>query len=100
MTESEQLRDKAIAKVRVANADWMKEGLLLMDVVSPGAKVTGEDLRKALTLYGLASPTHPNAWGALVRTAVKRGRLIPTNELRNMTDPRSHARLTRVYQTA
>lgn len=62
-------------------------------------RVTGEDIRVALTNWGV-TPHHPNAWGALTRTLILRGMLIPTSEFRHMKSRRSHARMTRVYEVA
>jgi hypothetical protein len=59
--------------------------------------VTGEDIRRML-LPHVGHPASPNAWGALVNSAVRKAILKPTGHYRPMKDVRSHARKTAVYE--
>ena len=53
---------------------------------------TGEDIRTA------CPPSHaPQAWGAIINTAVRRDWLRPTGQYKKMKARSSHARETRIY---
>jgi hypothetical protein len=45
----------------------------------------------------VAQPSHPNAWGGLIRTLTQDGSLRPTGEHVPMLEPRSHGRQTPLY---
>ena len=60
-------------------------------------QVTGEALRLMIERAGI-TPHHPNAWGAFVAVAVRRGILVPTGRWEAMKAKRSHARRTPVYR--
>ncbi len=96
----EVLRDEAIAKVSGNNEKWMERCVEEAEHYSfYGDKdsFTGEDLRFYLSRE-VGCPAHPNAWGALVNTLVRRKIIKPTGEYRAMRDSTSHARRTPVYQ--
>ena len=98
MIQGELLRDEGIAKVSSNNSDWLKRCIALArHIVSPS--FTAEDIRLQFEKLGLI-PTHPNAWGALTNSLVKRGIIKKTGQYRQMKDPRSHARETAVYTKA
>ncbi|MFZ0270967.1 MAG: hypothetical protein WAL34_03870 [Acidobacteriaceae bacterium] len=61
--------------------------------------VIGEDIRRML-LPHVGHPGSPNAWGALIRRAIKKGLIVATGEYRHMKEKRSHARRTMVYRFA
>ncbi len=94
----ELLRDEAIAKVSGNNESWLE--LCICSVENhdlwEGGNFTGEEIR-FLCYAQVGSPTHPNAWGALVNTLVRRKIIKPTGEYRAMRDDSSHARKTPVY---
>ncbi len=95
----EVLRDEGIAKVTEHNENWMERCLYFAGfyVFSGGVETfTGEDLRFYLSGV-VGCPKHPNAWGALINTLLKRKIIKPTGEWRQMRDDRSHARKTPVY---
>lgn len=97
---SKAARDAAIAQVEENAGDFMDCALFLLENgIEDDALVTGETVRKIVTAVGIV-PHHPNAWGALIRTAVKRGLLIETGQWRQMEDIRSHARRTPLYRKA
>ncbi len=93
----ELLRDEGIAKVSEHNGKWMelciKEAAIFAKCYD---SFTGEDLRFGLS-NGVGLPHHPNAWGALINTLVRRKIIRPTGEYRAMRDDSSHARKTPVY---
>lgn len=56
---------------------------------------TGEGIRLAVML---PPPHHHNAWGAVIRMAVRRGLLMDTGQMAHMTSKKSHARRSPVYR--
>jgi len=90
----ERLRDAGIARVSANNDSWMESALAKIERLDFD-EATGEDFRMLLEL---PEPKHPNAWGALTRTAISRGLIIPTGHWVKMKDPRSHARMTPLYR--
>lgn len=92
------LRDKALAQVRANNPTWLDRALKMVRRRPHGEIITGEALRVALTQAGLPAPGHHNAWGAMIRTAAKRGLLIPTGTYVHMEGKKSHARMTPQYR--
>lgn len=99
----ELLRDEAIAKVSDNNEKWMAVALesaeyfvSMHDGEMRHRTFIGEDVRHHCE--GAAGcPAHPNAWGALINTLVRRKIIKPTGEYRAMRDDSSHARKTPVY---
>ena len=57
---------------------------------------TGEDIRLALEKSSI-TPSHPNAWGALINKAQIDELIVPTNKFRNTELPSSKGRQARVY---
>jgi hypothetical protein len=88
-------RDKAIASVsNNAGNEWMVKAL---DVISSlKGEATGESIR-ILVEPRIGKPHHHNAWGAVVRTAIKRGFITFANRYEQMKTSKSHARRTPVY---
>lgn len=92
-------RDEALDRVALhAGSEFMKAGLFAIANIR-NEDVTGEAIRVILVGKGI-KPHHPNAWGILVRQAVKLGLLIETGLYTKMTDVRSHARKTQIYRIA
>jgi hypothetical protein len=101
ITNGEQLRDQGIKQVSEHNENWMDEAIravkLWIRLGFLNEDFTGEDIRiQCLKLMG--HPRHPNAWGALINTLIKRKIIVPTGEYRAMKDSSSHARKTPVYK--
>jgi hypothetical protein len=98
----EVLRDKGIKKVDSHNEDWMERALNVsvsfVGILPCSDDFTGEDLRLMLESTAVGSPKHPNAYGALINTLVRRKIIVPTGEYRKMKDLSSHARKTPVYR--
>jgi hypothetical protein len=97
----ELLRDEGIAKVSEHNESWMELCVKESESYLPPSNghvytFTGEDLRFYLGRK-VGCPAHPNAWGALISTLVRRKIIKPTGEYRAMKDDSSHARKTPVY---
>ncbi len=94
----ELLRDEGIAKVTEHNGKWMERCIEMMGRSHwwGDGTFTGEDIRLQLG-FSVGQPHHPNAWGALVSTLIKRKIIKPTGEYRAMKDENSHARKTPVY---
>jgi len=96
-------RNASLTRVAKNSGNFMSDAIATFRIelqgFVPHERVTGEDIRVALTDCGIA-PHHPNAWGALTRILILRGMLIPTDEFRHMKSRRSHARMTRVYEVA
>ncbi len=94
----ELLRDEALEKVSEHNEPWMARCIWSMEqsIWLGDGTFTGEDVRFYLNRE-VGCPAHPNAWGALVSTLIKRKIIRPTGEYRAMKDDSSHARKTPVY---
>ncbi len=97
----ELLRDEGIAKVSEHNGKWMELAIreagkwVAVETDQPRT-FTGEDIRFQV-LWTIGHPGHPNAFGALINTLVRRKIIKPTGEYRAMRDENSHARKTPVY---
>ena len=95
----EKLRDQGIKQVSSNNENWMEQALKVAQLFALCMKrepFTGEDVRYAC--QWIPQPKHPNAWGALINTLIKRKIIEPTGEHRPMKDRVSHARSTPVYR--
>ncbi len=90
------LRDEGMARVLRPNAVWLWKGLALIVKFQIGWTGTGEDVRTILEPK-IGSPTHHNAWGALINNAQREELLSPTGNFFQMKLKRSHARITREY---
>ena len=96
------LRDEGIRVVSEHNENWTEQALKYAAVWVEDRKhwqwdFTGEEIRFDVTM-GIGHPNHPNAWGALINTLIKRKIIVPTGEHRQMKDKTSHARQTPVYK--
>lgn len=98
-TTGQQLRDEGIKVVSEHNENWMGYALDAAKIFIARMDTdtfTGEDIRLALRY--IPQPTHPNAWGALINTLVKRKIIVPTGEYQQPKDRTSHARAIQVYK--
>jgi hypothetical protein len=101
-TTGQQLKEKGIREVSEHNENWMRDAVCWSDkyarqFAGTDVKFAGEDLRFFVSRWA-GEPRHPNAWGALINTLIKRNIIIPTGEHRQMKDSRSHSRSTPVYR--
>lgn len=92
-----EMRDAGISRVSENNSDWMADALDLLAALDL-EDGTGEDFRLWLTQRGLGDPSHPNAWGACMMMARKRGLIVPTDRYRASRCTPSHARKLMVYR--
>jgi len=86
-------RDNGMDRVMENSAEEWKSAVYNYILALPaGWSGTGEDIRVA------CPPSHaPQAWGAIINTAVRRDWLRPTGKYRMMRSSGSHGRETRVY---
>lgn len=97
--KSMENKKDGMEKVLNSNLSWVEAVRSRLSTIlkeKEGKLLTGEDIRAAFAELGI-EPNHPNAWGALVNSLIKKKILIPTSQYKPMKDPRSHARSTRVY---
>ena len=84
-------RDDGIAAVTTSNLTWMDRAIEMVRDISQFIG-TGEDLRHLLLHKGLSVPSHPNAWGALIRQCRNENLIHTTGRWRRPRDKASHAR--------
>jgi len=96
---AESLRDKGLLTVYQNAKPWFDaafKALLEMRSDPCLPTFTGEDLRLQIERK-IGNPHHPNAWGALIMKAVRRGVIINTGKYVPMKTPRSHGCKKPVY---
>lgn len=94
---SKAARDEGINRVKKNNRQWCNTVIRVISGIHIGWTGTGEDIRRAWQNAGGPPPSHHNAWGAVINSAVKRG-LLTKIGMQPMKFKRSHARLTAVYR--
>lgn len=98
MNEATEGRNAGIAAVLSSNKSWAREARRLLPSVLSGKKrVTGEQVRVLLSEAGLPQPSHHNAWGGFL-SGLAGTFLRNTGSVEHMTQPKSHARRTPVYE--
>jgi len=96
----QRLKEKGIKLVSEHNENWMIKAIRnSRDFIAYNKDFTGEDIRMNVLLW-TGPPRHPNAFGALINTLIKRKIIVPTGEHRQMKDKTSHARSTPVYKAS
>lgn len=93
-----EARDAGCKIVADNGPDFMALAKAILESL-PRGEWTGEQIRARILANGIA-PHHPNAWGSLILSAVKRGFLRPTGRYTPMADVRSHGRQTPIYAKA
>ena len=64
--DAKAARDAGVSKISENNASWVERArTAAIDICQRRGEVTSDDLRKIVP-----SPAHPNAWGAVFRSAV------------------------------
>jgi hypothetical protein len=86
-------RDEGISSVAVNNKAWMAAALAVVRQLPYGWRGLSENIRVIIE-QSVGKPTHPNAYGALIRAATKGGLLRPTGRRLHMRKVSSHARIT------
>ena len=90
-------RDAALEKGSLNNLSWHENGLeAIAKLAHKIPPFTGERLRFALVTM-IGAPEHPNAWGALVMDAIKKGLFADTGKWERMMSEKSNHRKTTVY---
>ena len=97
MFSARRARDDAIESVTRNSADWMQSALVAISKIQRGTEVIGEDIR-IMIRDKVGDPHHHNAWGALIKSAIRNGLLIQTDRFRQMKTTKSHARVSRIYR--
>lgn len=92
---SREARDLGLKTVSDNAENFMALAMLLISRLGPG-EYTGEMLREAVNTAGLRGHS-PNCYGAMVRTALKRGLISKTGRYTQMRCITSHARETPIY---
>ena len=68
------LRDKGMSDVLVNSGDFASDVAKVIDLVSAsGVVFSNDDIRKRAVELGVGEPHHPNAWGAAICGAARRG---------------------------
>ena len=93
---AQQARDNALNQVSGNTGKWMHKALVAVSDLRSGADLTGEDIRMRVA-DRVGNPHHPNAWGALIKAALKANLITPAGKHRAMQTVKSHARSTPVY---
>lgn len=91
----EALRDQALERLEQKNETFMARGIVEIAKL-PVGEYTGEDIRFRLAEKDIA-PKHPNAWGALIMSAVRSKILRDSGKTTKMKARSSHARKTTIY---
>jgi len=90
-------RDEALARVNENAGEWMERAVLTVATLDSGRLMTGEDIR--CSIVGIVGePHHHNAWGAMIKNALKQKLIRPTGKWKAMQLPQSHARTSPVYR--
>ena len=95
--DSRRARDRGMAATTETNPTFAEQVRYEIAWIPVGSDVTGEDIR-AMCADRSITPSHPNAWGAVINSAVRSGMLVATGEHRQMRAVKSHARQTPVYR--
>lgn len=100
--DARQARDEGIAKTVMKNESWLERAISMLPAMkkeySYVTGVTGEAVRVWVLAHGLEHPLSQHAWGALVRTAMKRGLIRDTGRQAQMVTEKSHARRTPLWE--
>ena len=87
-------RKKGQRQSRARDPIWVKLALYTIDDLPRGWRGTSEAIQDAVMADGLYPPRHPNAWGALVRRAIKLQLIVKTRE----TAPSKHRNTLQVLE--
>lgn len=88
-------RDAGIARAAANAGEFMSLGLTLIAAMPPG-EYQGEDIRRFLNARGVFPHKH-NAYGALIRDALRRGLIAATGRFEATKSLKTHAHKTQVY---
>lgn len=93
----QQLKLRGIDRVAQWNRDWLNHAAMKAgEVVEAKAEFTSDDVRVHVVFY-CGNPGHPNAWGALLNSMAKSGRIRRIG-YRPSTLPSTHGRIVSVWE--
>ena len=79
-------------------AEWKADVAVIIEQLARRPNgFTGDDVRELASTAGIGEPTHPNAWGAAMSAAAKRG-LIQAVGYERSAMPSRHAAVVRVWR--
>jgi hypothetical protein len=97
LAEGKRLRDRGIEQISNHNEPWIvlcqREA---EHFISTRDSFTGEDIRFHCQ-FKVGLPRHPNGWGALINSLVKRKIIRANGQLFQSKNETSHARKAQVY---
>jgi hypothetical protein len=101
MRESERLRDEALERVdEHAPLDWKScAQQAIRYVAERRPELTTDPVWYMLDAWGVAMPPEPRALGPLMKSAVTRGWLLPTDKVHKSVRPECHRRPLAVYRS-
>lgn len=96
--KSRKRRDAGIAQTSERNSMFLGAAMDVLLLLRERKTITGEQLRYEVASRVNLQPTSPHVWGAIIRTAVKRGVLKDSGRTGQMQDVKSHARRTPIWE--
>lgn len=90
-------RDEGMARVSANGGDWTARAITYIARIPKGFMGTGQDFKLRAFDDGLDSPHHHNAWGAVIRTAIRKGLIRGTGLYGHTVVKASHARVIPIY---
>jgi hypothetical protein len=96
MSDAQTLKAEGMAYALDANANWREFAYGMIKELPADWQGTGEDIREWIG----EEPRHPNAWGALINSAISKSLIYATGAHVAMNRPKSHGRQTAVYRRA
>ena len=98
--EALERRDAALQQVSCNAEHWTQYALSYLEAALsslPDSPFTSEVIRRRIE-DNVGSPHHPNAWGALINTAVQRGWIRATGTTENARGEKAHGRRLLLYR--
>jgi hypothetical protein len=94
-----QLRDEGMERVTRSQTQYWRDMVdsIIQDLAFGGRPFTIDDVREVSDRMGLPDPKHPNAWGARIGGAARRGLISRTGDVRPSTHPDRHAHRNPVW---
>ena len=97
--EALERRDAALQQVSCNAEHWTQYALSYLEAALsslPDSPFTSEVIRRRIE-DNVGSPHHPNAWGALINTAVQRGWIKGTGSTDHSRGERANGRRLQLY---
>jgi hypothetical protein len=93
----EQLKLKGIERVKRHNREWMERANWIVPAIAQYGSFTCDDVRSQAKATGIGNPEHFNAWGALLNTLARQGKIRRVG-YRPSTLPSTHGRIVSVWE--